>query len=96
MLDDDAVIRALDELPAWSREGNALTRTYRRRDWADAIELLNAVAAEAERRNHHPDVCIAGYRNVTFTLTTHSAGGITTRDLDLAQWIDALAEGRPR
>jgi len=89
MLDDVAIETALRGLPDWKREGDTITRTVRRRDWLDAIAFLNAVAPEAERRNHHPDVCITGYRDVTFRLTTHSKGGITERDIGLATWIDA-------
>ncbi len=89
MLDDAAIETALRGLPDWKREGDTITRTVRRRDWLDAIALLNAVAPEAERRNHHPDVCITGYRDVTFRLTTHSKGGITERDIGFAAWIDA-------
>jgi len=91
MLDDAAIETALRGLPDWKREGDTITRTVRRRDWLDAIALLNAVAPEAERRNHHPDVCITGYRDVTFRLTTHSKGGITERDIGLATWIDEQA-----
>ncbi len=93
MLDDQAIDAALARLPEWSRDGDTLVRTYRRRDWLDAIALLNAVAPEAERRNHHPDVSITDYRNVTFRLTTHSTGGITQRDVDLATWIEGQAAG---
>jgi 4a-hydroxytetrahydrobiopterin dehydratase len=93
MLDDPGVEAALRALPGWARDGKALTRTYQRRDWLDAIAFLDVVAPEAERRNHHPDVSITGYRNVTFRLTTHSKGGITQRDVDLATWIEALATG---
>jgi 4a-hydroxytetrahydrobiopterin dehydratase len=91
LLDDDAVDAALHRLPEWSREGDTLNRTYQRRDWPDAVALLNAVADEAERRNHHPDVCITGYRTITFRLTTHAKGGITNRDVDLATWIEERA-----
>ena len=91
MLDDVAIEAALRALPDWKREGDAIVRTLRRRDWLDAIALLNVVAPEAERRNHHPDVCITGYRDVTFRLTTHSKGGITERDINLATWIDEQA-----
>src|SRR5688500_2578731 len=91
MLDDQAIDAALGELPGWARQGETLVRTFRRRDWADAIALLNAVAPEADRRNHHPDVEITSYRDITFRLTTHSKGGITQRDVDLARWIDAAA-----
>ena len=86
---------ALADLPDWDRDGVALVRTFRRRDWRDAISFVNAVAGEAERRDHHPDIAIAGYRNVTFRLTSHDSGGITRRDLNLARRIDELAAALP-
>jgi 4a-hydroxytetrahydrobiopterin dehydratase len=91
LLDQAAVDMALKRLPGWDREGDTLVRTYHRRDWLNAIALLDLVAPEAERRNHHPDVSITGYRNITFRLTTHSKGGITDRDIDLASWIEGVA-----
>jgi 4a-hydroxytetrahydrobiopterin dehydratase len=91
-LDDAAIDAALGELSRWTRDGDVIVRTIKRRNWLDAIGLVDAVAQEAERRDHHPDVCVTGYRTVTFRLTTHSAGGITRRDLDLAATIDRLAE----
>lgn len=90
-LDDDAVAGALAQLPEWWRDGDALVRTFKRRDWLDAVAFVDRIAPEAERRNHHPDVSITGYRNVTVRLTTHSEGGITRRDVDLAAWIDDAA-----
>jgi len=90
-LDDAAIQAGLDQLPEWQRDGDALVRTYTRRDWLDAIAFLDRIAPEAERRNHHPDVSITGYRNVTIRLMTHSAGGITQRDLDVATWIEHAA-----
>ena len=95
-LDDAAIDAALSRLPDWAGDGDTLVRTYQRRDWIDAIALVNTVAPEAERRNHHPDVCITGYRNVTFRLTTHSKGGITQRDIDLATWIEEQASASPK
>jgi 4a-hydroxytetrahydrobiopterin dehydratase len=90
-LDDDAIDVALGELPDWERDGEVLVRVVKRRDWLAAIALVDAVAAEADRRDHHPDLCVTGYRTVTFRLTTHSAGGITLRDFDMARAIDELA-----
>lgn len=93
MLDDAAITAALANLAGWSRDGDVISRTFRRRDWLDAIAFVNAVAEEAERRNHHPDVAITGYRNVTFRLTSHDSGGVTRRDVNLAARIDELAAG---
>jgi 4a-hydroxytetrahydrobiopterin dehydratase len=91
VLDDAAISEALAALPGWSRDGATLVRTFSRRDWLDAVALVDAVSPEAQRRNHHPDVSITGYRDVTFRLSTHSKGGITQRDVDLARAIDELA-----
>jgi 4a-hydroxytetrahydrobiopterin dehydratase len=90
-LDDDELRAALGDLPDWTRDGDVLVRTLKRRDWRAAIALVDAVAAEADERDHHPDLCVTGYRTVTFRLTTHSEGGITGRDVDLARRIDELA-----
>ena len=87
-LTESEIAKALVDLPAWSLDGDALVAMYRRKDWRDAITFVNAVADEAERRDHHPDVCIAGDRTVTLRLTTHSEGGVTERDIRLASWID--------
>lgn len=91
-LDDAAVEQALSSLPEWSREGDVLVRSVRRKGFRDAVAFINAIAEEAEARNHHPDLHLTGYRNVTIRLTTHSAGGITTNDTELAIAIDALIE----
>ena len=89
-LDDAAIAEALASLPEWSRDGDVLVRSVRCRGWRAAIGLVDAVADEADRHNHHPDIAITGYRNVTFRLTTHSEGGITHRDVDLAREIEEL------
>jgi 4a-hydroxytetrahydrobiopterin dehydratase len=91
LLDAETLQAALRELPGWELVDGALVRTFRRADWRDAIGLVNLVADEAERRDHHPDIEIAGYRNVTFRLTSHDAGGITKRDVALARRIDELS-----
>jgi 4a-hydroxytetrahydrobiopterin dehydratase len=92
-LDDARIAIALDALPLWQRDGEALVRTVRRADFRDALAFIGAVADEAERANHHPDLCLRRYRSVEIRLTTHSAGGITERDVSLARAIDGLAGG---
>ena len=56
-----------------------------------AMALANEVADAANAANHHPDILVHGYKHVRLTLSTHSAGGITENDLELAQTIDGLA-----
>jgi 4a-hydroxytetrahydrobiopterin dehydratase len=94
LLDDSAIESALAD-SAWRREGNELVLVAKRRDFRDAIAFVNAVADEAERLNHHPDICIRRYRTVELRLTSHDAGGITKRDLALARAIDGLSAPAP-
>lgn len=91
VLSDDDVEAALQGLPGWLRDGKVLAATIKRKDWRDALALVNQIGEEAERRDHHPDVCITGYRTVTVRLTTHSEGGVTRRDVNLARWISDAA-----
>ena len=78
--------------PAGSnRQGKAITQLFQCEGFPKAIELVNAVAAIAQRLDHHPDILIQ-YDKATFTLSSHDAGGVTERDLKLAKEIDAAAE----
>jgi 4a-hydroxytetrahydrobiopterin dehydratase len=74
----------------WTEEDGALRRDYELGDFAEALAFVNRVGALAEERNHHPDILIHGYKHVRLTLTTHSTGGLTDADRDLAAAIDAL------
>ena len=81
---------ALDRLPGWSHEEGALRRTVRTGGFAPAFALATRVALLAERMNHHPEMTVT-WGHLTIALTTHSAGGITSLDLRMAeaisQWI---------
>ena len=74
----------------WREVNGALERTFELETFPDAIAFVNRVAELAEAENHHPDIAIS-YRKVTLRWTTHSAGGITDRDHDLAARSAALA-----
>lgn len=91
-LSDIEIQRQLGALPGWSRRGAALTRTLEFPTFTAAIAFVNRVAEAAERMDHHPDLDIR-YTKVTCSLSTHSAGGITTRDFKLAEAIDQAAIG---
>ncbi len=90
LLSESEIAAALETLPEWSRAGDALTRTVEAATFPAGIELVRQVADIAESANHHPDIDIR-WRKVTFALTTHSAGGLTARDVALAREIDRLA-----
>ncbi len=69
----------------------SLARVFVLGDFQAALDLVNAIGAVAEEQNHHPDLALTGYRNVTVTLSTHDAGGLTMNDFVLAKAVDALA-----
>jgi 4a-hydroxytetrahydrobiopterin dehydratase len=89
-LSDVEIQRALGSLPGWARRGDALTKTYAFQRFAEGIAFVQRVAAAADAMDHHPDIDIR-YTKVTCTLSTHSAGGITQLDLDLAGKIEGAA-----
>ena len=96
-LSDIAIQRELGALPGWSRRGDVITKTYQFREFLTGIDFVVAVAKAAESADHHPDIDIR-YTKVVCSLSTHSAGGITQMDLDMAKEIDAaekkVAAGR--
>ena len=74
----------------WRRDGEAIVREVECADFVAAIAFVNAVAALAEQADHHPDLLVHDYKHVRLTLSTHSSGGLTALDFDLADAIDAL------
>jgi 4a-hydroxytetrahydrobiopterin dehydratase len=89
VLEPAAVDAALVAL-AWVREGGEIVKVRRGSDFAASLAYVNEVGALAEEMDHHPDIEIR-WNVVTLRLSTHSAGGITDADLELARRIDALA-----
>lgn len=89
-LSDEQIQAELAKLPEWSETGEAIQRTFGFKDFVGAMDFVARVAAEAERSQHHPDILIR-FNKVTLTLSTHDAGGITTRDFALAAQADAFA-----
>jgi 4a-hydroxytetrahydrobiopterin dehydratase len=90
LLTQEEIDRALStELPKWKQEGDAITRTVKAASFMDGIRLVQQVAEVAEDLDHHPDIDIRWTR-ITFMLSTHAVGGLTSRDLRLAGDIDRL------
>ena len=88
-LSDDDIRTALDGLPGWELIDSAITKEYRLGGFAGAITFVVRLSYEAQAADHHPDLDIR-YNRVTVTLSTHSEGGVTAKDLDLARAIDAV------
>ena len=92
LLSEPDVTTRLAGLPEWTRieaEMPSITATYELADFARALAFVNAVGAEAERRDHHPDIDIR-WNKVTLVLSTHSDGWLTEADFDLAAAISGL------
>ncbi|MQY28555.1 4a-hydroxytetrahydrobiopterin dehydratase [Nocardia aurantia] len=89
-LTDEEITAALTDLPEWTRSGDSITRTVEAATFLAGIGLVTRVATAAEAADHHPDIDIR-WRRVTFTLSTHSVGGLTRLDVLLAHEIDLLA-----
>ncbi len=92
LLSDDEIEQGLSG-SEWQRDGDAIARDFKVADFATAMAFVNQVAEMAEAANHHPDILVHGWNRVRLTLSTHSQGGITQSDLDLARGIDGLGVG---
>ena len=81
----------LTELHGWKLQGNVIRKKFVFADFARAIGFINSVALCAERANHHPDIDIR-WNKITLSLSTHSEGGITQKDISLAKRIETFAD----
>jgi 4a-hydroxytetrahydrobiopterin dehydratase len=89
LLDPDTLAQALSGLDGWQGDGRAIRRTVELPGFTAAIRVVDRVAEAAEQLDHHPDIDIR-WRTLTFACATHSAGGVTDRDITLAARIDEI------
>jgi 4a-hydroxytetrahydrobiopterin dehydratase len=90
VLNDDEVRERIGELEGWERAGDSLRKQFKLDDFKGSVDFVNRITPEAEEMNHHPDLEIS-WNTVTVSLSTHSEGGITENDFELAKRIDAQA-----
>ena len=88
---DPAALEALIRDAGWTREGETLTKTFRRKGWRDAIAFVDHIGAAADELDHHPDIHVERYRSVRITTTTFATGKLSDADVALARRIDELA-----
>src|SRR5688500_17447517 len=91
---DTQIAAQLDHLPGWSYEDNTIRRVYETDGWPVTLMLVNALGFIAEAADHHPNLTVT-YRRVAVALSTHSAGGMTAKDFELARKFDEVALWRP-
>lgn len=90
LLSDSEIDERLDGLPEWRREGDAIMRVFDRDDFVGAVRFVDSLVEPAEEMGHHPDLEIS-WKDVTVRLSTHSEGGLTAADFEMAQLIEMLA-----
>jgi 4a-hydroxytetrahydrobiopterin dehydratase len=91
ILGKDELREKLNLLPEWKEEHGEIVRWAEFPDFVAAMDFVNIVAGKAEAAGHHPDIDIR-YNKVRLALVSHDAGGLTQRDFDLAQAIEALLD----
>lgn len=90
VLSDDQISERLQDRDGWERDGDAIKRKFKFADFQESVDFINRITPVAEEMNHHPDLAVS-WDTVTVTLSTHSEGGITESDFELAGRIDSLA-----
>jgi len=90
LLSQDEITKNLSSLSNWMKEGNLIEKQFQFNDFVEALSFVNKVGEEAEKMNHHPDIFIHSWNKVKITISTHSEGGITQKDFQLAEKIEGL------
>ncbi len=90
LLGDNEIEARLAELSGWERRGDAIAKDFDRGDFVGSVRFVDSLVEPAEEMGHHPDLAIS-WGTVTVTISTHSEGGLTAADFELAAKIDALA-----
>jgi 4a-hydroxytetrahydrobiopterin dehydratase len=88
-LSDADIDERLSGMDGWERSGDAIVKQFENGDFKGSVDFVNRLTAEAESMNHHPDLEIS-WSTVTVSISTHSEGGLTDNDFELARRIDAL------
>jgi 4a-hydroxytetrahydrobiopterin dehydratase len=90
LLGEAEIEQKLGGLSGWEHSGDAIRKSFKRDDFVGSVRFVSSLVEPAEAMNHHPDVAIS-WDTVTVTISTHSEGGLTAADFELAGKIDALA-----
>ena len=90
VLSPEEIKVALQGLPGWTDRGDSIMRVFQFPDFLRAMVFINKIAEAAEAANHHPDILI-NYNKVTLTLVSHDSGGVTRRDVRMAEKSNEIA-----
>jgi 4a-hydroxytetrahydrobiopterin dehydratase len=89
-LEQEEIYTELKNLQGWSVEDNQIFKEFKKKDFSDTLAFMMKIGIESEKMDHHPDMYLYGWNNLKVTLSTHSAGGLTKNDFNLAKIIDTL------
>ena len=89
-LSSDDIKKYLDKLDGWFFIGDSIQKEYQVKSFIDAIALIVKIGIEAEKIEHHPDLLLHSWNKIKVVLSTHSVGGVTENDFNLAQTIDEI------
>jgi 4a-hydroxytetrahydrobiopterin dehydratase len=90
LLPDNEIESRLSDLEGWSRDGDAITKTFKNDDFVGSVKFVDSLVEPAEDMGHHPDLTLS-WDEVNVSITNHAAGGLTEADFELAKRIDAIA-----
>jgi 4a-hydroxytetrahydrobiopterin dehydratase len=89
-LGDSEIRERMRDLTEWKHEGGAITRTWKLKDFREAKAFVDRIAEAANEMDHHPDIHLESFNQVRLVLSTHSVGGVSANDLELAARIDRI------
>ena len=90
LLSEEQISERLATVEGWQREGDAITKSFERGDFVGSVDFVRSIVEPAEAMGHHPDIAIS-WATVEVTITSHSEGGLTANDFELASKVDELA-----
>jgi 4a-hydroxytetrahydrobiopterin dehydratase len=89
-LTDSQISKALKELPGWSYENGSIKKTFKTQNYPATMGFVAAIGGFCQKRNHHPDYVIMKYKEVEVSFSTHSAGGVTQNDIEIAKDMEKI------
>jgi 4a-hydroxytetrahydrobiopterin dehydratase len=89
-LSDAQIADCLKELPGWLYENNSIKKTFKTQHYPGTMAFVTAIGGFCQKHNHHPDYVLMKFKEVEISFSTHSAGGITQNDIDIAKDIEKI------
>ncbi len=90
LLSDEQILQAMKEMSGWEFHDSFITKAFNLENFKTALAFVNKIGELAEEKDHHPDILLHNWNQVTITLSTHSEGGVTDKDMELAKEINNL------